>query len=82
MHSPKTIPLTDLAPGTWCALQTTDLQEQDRDLLAALGLPERARFRLCKSGNPFIVQVSTTRIGLAPDVACRLMVLPDGPAAE
>jgi Fe2+ transport system protein FeoA len=77
MNHAKTIPLTDLAPGAWCALQATDLQQQDRDLLAALGLPERARFRICKSGDPFIVQVSTTRIGLAQDVARRLMVLPD-----
>lgn len=68
--------LTDLRPGEHGRLHAALLDDADRQLLAALGLVNRSSFRLCKSGDPWIVQVRGTRIGLADDVARRLQVIP------
>jgi Fe2+ transport system protein FeoA len=67
--------LTDLTPGETGRLQGAELLEADRQLLSALGLVDHSRFRLCKAGNPWIVQVRGTRIGLADAVARRLQVV-------
>ncbi|MEL7059516.1 MAG: FeoA family protein [Acidobacteriota bacterium] len=71
------LPLTDLPAGCCGILRASDLDGGDRQLLCALGLSEQCHFRLCKAGDPFIVQVRGTRIGLSPRVASRLIVLPD-----
>jgi Fe2+ transport system protein FeoA len=42
--------------------------------LLALGLTSTSEFRLCKAGEPCIIQVRSTRIGLARAVARRIMV--------
>jgi Fe2+ transport system protein FeoA len=46
-------------------------------MLEALGLTDHCLVRVCKTGEPFIVQVSTTRIGLAESVADRILAAPD-----
>lgn len=71
------IPLTALKAGQRGALHTCDLQSGDRELLRALGLADRASFRLCKAGNPWIVQVQGTRIGIADAVARQIQVHPE-----
>jgi len=50
---------------------------EDCDLLSALGMTDQCRFRVCKAGVPCIVQIGGTRIGLSPDVAERIMVVPN-----
>lgn len=77
--SPATdpVPLTALSPGQRGALHVCDLQAGDREILSALGLVDRARLRLCKAGNPWIVQVRGTRIGIAEAVAQKIRVLPE-----
>lgn len=67
--------LTDLTPGETGRLQGAELLEADRQLLSALGLVDHSRLRLCKAGDPWIVQVRGTRIGLADAVARRLQVV-------
>lgn len=80
--TPPTDPihLTALPSGAWARLHVCELEAEDRALLCALGLSERCRFRLCSAREPWIVQVRTTRIGLAESVARRLWVVPE-PAA-
>lgn len=75
-HDP--VPLTTLAPGTRCTLHTTDVDRGCGDLLRALGLTDRCLLRLCKVGEPCIVQVRSTRIGLSRLVADAILVLPHG----
>ena len=58
-------------------LERSDLDEEARRLLRALGLAESCRFRLCTSGEPYIVQVRATRIGLSKAVASSLYVTVD-----
>ena len=69
--------LTELRTGDRARLFATDLAAQDSEMLYALGLASQSRFRLCKEGNPWIVQVRTTRIGISDAVADRLLVIPE-----
>ena len=75
--SPTGIALTELLPGSTGRLLAEGLEDGDRMLLEALGCPQRSRFRLCKAGAPWILQVDSTRIGLSDEVARRLRVLPE-----
>jgi Fe2+ transport system protein FeoA len=71
------VPLTELAVGERARLHTADLVGRDREMLFALGLATSIRFRLCKTGNPWIVQIRGTRVGLSEAVAHRLLVIRD-----
>jgi Fe2+ transport system protein FeoA len=83
-HAPDTppvaVPLTSLAAGTTCTLHAAHVDRGCSELLRALGLTERSRVRLCKVGEPCIVQVRATRIGLSRLVADAIYVLPHGGA--
>ena len=70
--------LSDLASGLTARLHATDLAPQDCALLQALGLTDHCVLRVCKVGEPCIVQVRTTRIGLSRAVADGIFVVPEG----
>ena len=69
------IHLTELTAGVEARLHAVQLGDEDFALLEALGMTRSCRFRVCKAGDPWIVQVRETRIGLADSVATRLLVL-------
>lgn len=71
------IPLTALPAGVFARLHTTQLDEDTRSLLRSLGLTDASRLRVCKPGEPFIIQVRTTRIGLSRIVASGILVVRD-----
>ncbi len=73
---PAAVPLTSLAAGSTCTLHAAHVDRGCGELLRALGLTERCRVRLCKVGEPCIVQVRATRIGLSRLVADAIFVLP------
>jgi hypothetical protein len=50
-------------------------------LLRALGLSGAETFRLCKAGEPCILQVGATRIGVSKMVASQIYVIPDPPTS-
>ncbi|HEX6324567.1 MAG TPA: FeoA family protein [Vicinamibacterales bacterium] len=62
------VPLLDLAPGTTAVLRHV-LDEHSRTVLRSLGLTDGARLRICRLGDPCIIQVRSTRIGLSRAVA-------------
>lgn len=68
--------LSDLGAGTAARLHDTQLDSVTRQRLATLGLTEKCELRLCKAGEPYIVQVRSTRIGLSRSVAQQIFVLP------
>lgn len=68
--------LSTLSPGQMARLHGADLAPQDCALLRALGLTDRCVMRICKVGEPCIVQVRATRIGLARSVADGILVVP------
>lgn len=71
------IRLSELPVGTLARFEEAHLTPQDRAVLGAIGLTERCRLRVSKAGEPFIVQVRSTRIGLSRAVAEGIMVVPE-----
>jgi Fe2+ transport system protein FeoA len=78
--SPAAAPvrLSDLTPGQVARLHEAQLTPQDCALLRAIGLTDRCVMRICKIGEPCIVQVRATRIGLSRSVAQGIFVVPQG----
>lgn len=74
---PTPIRLSELKAGQRGEMIRADLQCDDCDLLSALGMTDRCKFRVCKAGDPWIVEVNATRIGLAESVAGQILVLPE-----
>lgn len=68
------VPLLTLAPGT-VAVLTHVVDEQSRAVLRSLGLTDGARLRICRRGDPCIIQVRSTRIGLSKIVAQSIFVV-------
>jgi hypothetical protein len=75
------VALSTLRAGLTGRLHEARLDEQSVGLLRALGLSDAEAFRLCKAGDPCILQVGTTRIGVSREVASHIYVIPDSPAA-
>ena len=69
--------LTRLRVGDHGRLHAARLMVEDWEMLRALGLAERSRFRVCKAGDPWILQVRTTRVGISDAVAQRILVIRD-----
>lgn len=69
--------LTRLRAGDHGRLHATRLVVEDREMLRALGLAESSRFRVCKAGDPWILQVGSTRVGISDVVAHRILVIRD-----
>jgi len=71
------VPLLDLPLGTAAVLRhVTDTHS--RDVLRSLGLGVGARFTVCRLGDPCIIQVGATRIGLSQIVARSMSAAVDG----
>jgi Fe2+ transport system protein FeoA len=77
------VPLSELKAGTLARFHDDRLDPGARSLLRALGVTPACVLRLCQAGEPFIVQVRSTRIGLSRAVAMGIYVVPDvaGPPA-
>ena len=73
--------LSVLRAGESARLHQRQLSEGENCLLAAMGLTEGCRLVVRSHGDPCIVEVRATRIGLARSVAERLLVLADLDAA-
>ncbi len=74
--------LTRLRAGDHGRLHATRLVVEDREMLRALGLAERRSFRVCKAGDPWILQVRGTRVGISDAVARRILVIRDQSAGR
>jgi Fe2+ transport system protein FeoA len=71
------IRLADLAVGATARMHVADVEDSTSRFLRAIGLTRTARFRVCRRGEPCIIQVRSTRVGLAHAIADRILVLPD-----
>ena len=74
-HQPPSAPLTTFAAGRRVTLDEVR-DAESRALLRGLGLTHGAELRLCKVGDPCIVQVRATRVGLSRAVAQAVYVVP------
>ena len=73
------VPLSTLQTGAEASLHRTELDADTRSLLRSLGLTDASRLRVCKDGEPFIIQVRATRIGVTGAVAGLIFVVADDP---
>ena len=70
--------LADVSVGVTARLHEAQLDGESRALLRALGLTDASLLRVCKQGEPCVVQVRTTRIGLSRRIAQHVFVTPLG----
>lgn len=66
--------LSDVPAGLIVRLSDTELDAASRSRLRALGLTDASVIRICKQGEPCIVQVRTTRIGISERIARHVLV--------
>ena len=67
-------PLSELREREEAVVHVTELDFDERQSLAAMGLQDDTSFRLCQQGQPCIIQVEATRLGLSREVTSRIMV--------
>jgi Fe2+ transport system protein FeoA len=68
--------LADVQSGTTARLTDTRLESASRALLRALGLTDGSVLRVCQQGEPCVIQVRATRIGLSSRVARDVFIVP------
>lgn len=66
--------LSDLEPGQMAIVLDLDVAAQESDRLKAMGLCAGRRLQLIKQGDPLIVRVVGTRIGLSARLAASVSV--------
>ena len=69
--------LTDLEVGATARMVDAAVDAELRTLLRALGLTDNSPLRVCKRGEPCVVQVRATRIGISRRIAQHITVVPD-----
>jgi len=74
MPSSQSIPLTVLQPGEQATVRCHLMDDQESELLAAMGLTEQCKLKVCQQGEPCIIQVAFTRLGLSADMAKKILV--------
>ena len=59
-------------------MATSDLSAEDLAVLGAMGLDANTAFTVCRAGKggPCIIQLDATRLGLAPELAARILTRP------
>ena len=70
------VPLSELGSGQRALVIERLLCGDDRRLLSAMGLGDQCVVRVCRSGEPCIVEVQETRLGMSRAIANKVMVLP------
>jgi Fe2+ transport system protein FeoA len=68
--------LSDLRVGATARFHDAKLDRDMTRFLRAIGLTRTSEFRICKNGEPCIVQVRSTRIGLSRALAGQILVVP------
>jgi Fe2+ transport system protein FeoA len=74
--APVRLSLAQLKRGDRAIVELDALPQEDSQLLAAMGLADRAEVRVCRSGSTCIVQVEATRLGISAAMAARILATP------
>jgi Fe2+ transport system protein FeoA len=69
--------LTDLEVGATARMHGAALDAELCSLLRSLGLTDNSPLRVCKCGEPCVVLVRATRIGISGRIARHITVVPD-----
>ncbi len=81
VQTQATVPLSSVPPGGEATLHHV-LDQESAAVLRSLGLTAGARLRVCQLGDPSIIQVRSTRIGISRAVARNVMVSLCGGAGQ
>ena len=65
-------PLSATAPGSTATVSTDRLEPDERDLLSAMGIHDGCVVKVRSIGSPCIVQIQSTKVGIAAHVARRM----------
>ena len=76
MAAASPIRLSDLHPGARARFPDARPDTEMARFLRAIGLTRTSELRICQTGEPCIVQVRSTRIGLSRAVAGHIFVVP------
>jgi Fe2+ transport system protein FeoA len=76
----RPVPLSTLRGGDRGRLHLAELPCDECELLQAMGLTDQCEVRVCRGGEPCIVQVHATRLGLSASLARRIYVTVNGRA--
>ena len=79
---PSTRLLSDLPVGATARVHDAQLDADSRARLRGLGLTDNSLLRVCKQGEPCVVQVRATRIGMSGRIARHVVVVPAAGAAS
>ena len=78
---PSAVPLSTVPVGGLATLREVR-DVESRTMLRSLGVTDACVLKICKAGDPCIVQVRSTRIGLSDSVARCLFVVPEAGAGK
>ena len=67
--------LSELEVGDVARMVEAAIDPEAQSLLQALGLTDNSRLRVCKRGEPCVVQVRATRIGISSRIAQHITVI-------
>lgn len=76
------VPLSTLRGGQRAVVADWTMRADDCEMLAAMGLSRGCALRICQAGEPCIIQVASTRLGLCATVANRILVRPSDTATS
>jgi Fe2+ transport system protein FeoA len=74
-HKETTRRLSELEVGDIARMVDAAIDTEAQSLLQALGLTDNSRLRVCKRGEPCVVQVRATRIGISSRIARHIRVV-------
>jgi Fe2+ transport system protein FeoA len=67
--------LSELEVGDIARMVDAAIDPEAQSLLQALGLTDNSQLRVCKRGEPCVVQVRATRIGISSRIAQHITVV-------
>lgn len=70
----RSINLSELAAGAEGIVAETSCKAEEGPLLRAMGLEPGGRIRVARQGEPCIVEVNGSRIGLSSDISRQVQV--------
>jgi Fe2+ transport system protein FeoA len=71
---PATVRLDELAPRVCAVVRSVETDDEDTKRLKTLGVCVGRRVELVRAGNPLILKIFGSRLGLSAELAARVRV--------
>jgi Fe2+ transport system protein FeoA len=73
-NQPASVRLDELPPRTCAVVRQVDTDDEDTNRLKTLGVCVGRRVELVRAGNPLILKIFGSRLGLSAELAARVRV--------